>query len=158
MRVWKIKPAIAASAILVALLGLTYPMIAQEQQPRATSQPLMRNEEDALLARVASQEGVPTSPELKSRLDRAVTLGEFGQIAYRAPLSSTNTNATPIVLFHSIFGGVSHRDFRELLDQLDQSVLPFILWICLEWVGPLSQKLDINLKPLIALLSNSSVK
>jgi pimeloyl-ACP methyl ester carboxylesterase len=27
-------------------------------------------------------------------------------------------------LFHSIFGGVSHRDFRELLDQLDQSGAP----------------------------------
>jgi pimeloyl-ACP methyl ester carboxylesterase len=120
----KSRMLIAASAILLALLGLSFPIIAQERQNTAVSQPPISNEDDEPLARVASQEGIPTSPELQSKLDRFVNVGEFGQIAYREPLPSANPKATPIVLFHTIYGGVSHRDFRELLAQLDQSGAP----------------------------------
>jgi pimeloyl-ACP methyl ester carboxylesterase len=111
--------------MIIALLGLGSSAIAQETQNTTSAGVIDVSSQDAeLLARVSSREGMATSPELRSLLDRFATVGEFGRIAYRAPLPSANPSATPIVLFHSVFGGTSHRDFRELLSQLDQAGAP----------------------------------
>lgn len=62
-------------------------------------------------------ESCTVNPNLKSFLNNSVTLEEFGQIAYRKPLPE-NFGPT-VVLFHGIFGGVSHRSYKELLKNLD---------------------------------------
>mgnify|MGYP000169672787 CR=1 FL=1 len=55
--------------------------------------------------------------ELKSQLDQSVNLANFGDIRFRAPLVG---NTGPVIaLFHGVYGGVSHRAFRELLPRLD---------------------------------------
>ncbi|MFK7825378.1 MAG: alpha/beta fold hydrolase [Oligoflexales bacterium] len=64
-----------------------------------------------------SQEALSESPELKSQLDSSINLDEFGKIAYRKPLDENNGEI--VVLFHGIFGGVSHRSYKELLAKLD---------------------------------------
>ncbi|NRA46194.1 MAG: alpha/beta hydrolase [Oligoflexales bacterium] len=64
-----------------------------------------------------SREAFTSNPELKSKLDSFVNLEDFGPIAYRKPLES-NEGET-IVLFHGIFGGASHRSYKELLTKLD---------------------------------------
>jgi pimeloyl-ACP methyl ester carboxylesterase len=116
------KIALASLSILTVMLSLSTPLLGQGQPPPGMSQKPIGDEDAKVLARVTSQEGIPASPELQSQLDRSVELGEFGRIAYRAPTS--NAEATPIVLFHYIYGGVSHRDYRELLTQLDQAGAP----------------------------------
>jgi len=52
-----------------------------------------------------------------SLLDSTATLEEFGEIRYRAPLPGST--GLPIVLFHGVYGGASHRSYRELLPLLD---------------------------------------
>ncbi|MFB2768987.1 alpha/beta fold hydrolase [Pelatocladus sp. BLCC-F211] len=105
---------------LLTLLGtLAIPVIAQQPAPAVVTE-----KDNQILARVVSQEGIPTSPELQSVLNRSVELKGFGAIAFRAPLKSSSKNATPIVLFHGIFGGVSHRELRQLLSSLDKTGAP----------------------------------
>ena len=65
-----------------------------------------------------TQEALTKNPQLKSRLDSIIELDEFGDIAYRKPLEQ-NEGET-IVLFHGIFGGASHRSYKELLSNLDE--------------------------------------
>jgi pimeloyl-ACP methyl ester carboxylesterase len=114
----KLRTTVTSLSIL-AIFSLATPLFGQEQAPS----PKPISDQDAkVLARVSSQEGIPTSPELRSQLNRSVELGEFGRIAYRAPMNNAKT--TPIVLFHYIYGGVSHRDYRELLPLLDQAGAP----------------------------------
>lgn len=55
-----------------------------------------------------------------SLLDRDTVVSDFGNIRYRAPIND-NINKKPIVLFHGIYGGASHRSWRELLPLLDQA-------------------------------------
>lgn len=57
-----------------------------------------------------------------SLLDSTVSITEFGNIRYRAPLE--NTVGQPIVLFHGIYGGASHRTYRQLLPILDEANVP----------------------------------
>jgi pimeloyl-ACP methyl ester carboxylesterase len=118
-KVWKIL-----LYFLLGFLGLmmvfTTPLIAQ-QPPGIIPSARVTEEDNKILARVVSQEGIPASQELKSLLDRSVELKNFGAIAFREPLKSSSKNATPIVLFHGIFGGASHRQFRQLLSSLDKT-------------------------------------
>ncbi|MDC0255039.1 alpha/beta hydrolase [Bacteriovoracales bacterium] len=58
---------------------------------------------------------IPT--ELRSKLNRHIHLPGFGKIAYRAP--KLENNGPLIVLFHGIYGGASHRTWRQLLPILD---------------------------------------
>lgn len=124
---WKIL-----SYFLVGFLGLMIVLVTQvlmtpliAQQPPEIVTPVTVTEEDnKILARVISQEGIPASQDLKSLLDRSVKLKNFGVIAFREPLKSSSKNATPIVLFHGIFGGASHREFRQLLSSLDKIGAP----------------------------------
>jgi pimeloyl-ACP methyl ester carboxylesterase len=112
-------------ALLTVLVILTTPLMAQQPEPFNPPSPAPVSEEDnKILARVVSQEGIPASDELQSLLDKSVELQGFGAIAFRSPLESSSQNATPIVLFHAIFGGVSHRDFRQLLSSLDKTGAP----------------------------------
>jgi pimeloyl-ACP methyl ester carboxylesterase len=118
--------------LLTAVIALTTPLIAQ-QPPETTplgpplGSTIVTEEDNKILARVVSQEGIPTSPELKSVLDQSVELKSFGAIAFRRPLKSSSKNATPIVLFHGIFGGASHRQFRQLLSSLDKTGAPVFI-------------------------------
>jgi pimeloyl-ACP methyl ester carboxylesterase len=57
-----------------------------------------------------------------SLLTNVATLPEFGDIAYRPPLA--DATGLPIVLFHGVYGGASHRAFRQLLPLLDASGRP----------------------------------
>jgi len=53
-------------------------------------------------------------------LDQTTEVSGFGKIRYRAPLVENRTSEeTPIVLFHGIYGGASHRTWRKLLPLLD---------------------------------------
>ncbi|MEO1483100.1 MAG: alpha/beta fold hydrolase [Myxococcota bacterium] len=52
-----------------------------------------------------------------SALDSTVAVEGFGDIALRAPLA--DGTGPLIVLFHGIYGGVSHRSYRELASVLD---------------------------------------
>jgi pimeloyl-ACP methyl ester carboxylesterase len=52
-----------------------------------------------------------------SLLDRSTSVSGFGEIRYRAPLSGSI--GSPIVLMHGIYGGASHRAYRQLLPLLD---------------------------------------
>lgn len=111
---------------LVSLVTLfSIPVIAQ--QPPELLFPGQKNvtpQDNQILARVISQEGIPSSPELRSQLDKIVELPDFGAIAFREPLKSSSKKVTPIVLFHGIFGGASHRQFRQLLASLDRTGVP----------------------------------
>jgi pimeloyl-ACP methyl ester carboxylesterase len=123
----KIKTILACFTLtlLTVLLTLTTPLMAQQPPGITPDTPTIVTEEDnKILARVVSQEGIPTSPELNSVLDQTVNLKDFGAIAFRGPLKSSSKNATPIVLFHGIFGGASHREFRQLLSSLDKTGAP----------------------------------
>ncbi|NJN09558.1 MAG: alpha/beta hydrolase [Richelia sp. RM2_1_2] len=112
--------------VLSVLMTVVTPVMAQQPPdidiPGATS--IVTEEDNQILARVTSQEGIPTSPELKSVLNQTVELKDFGNIAFRSPLKSSSKKATPVVLFHGIFGGVSHRQFRQLRTSLDQAGVP----------------------------------
>jgi hypothetical protein len=65
--------------LLTAVVALTTPLIAQ-QPPEITplGSTIVTEEDNKILARVVSQEGIPTSPELKSVLDQSVELKSFG--------------------------------------------------------------------------------
>ncbi len=54
-----------------------------------------------------------------SLLDSNVNVSGFGNIRYRAPIN--NNDKKPIVLFHGIYGGASHRTWRKVLPILDQA-------------------------------------
>ncbi|MCJ8281860.1 MAG: hypothetical protein MJK14_18890, partial [Rivularia sp. ALOHA_DT_140] len=124
----KFKTAIACLTIglLTSLLIVTTPLFAQESPPSFLANPVVSEQDNQILARVTSQEGIPTSPELKSQVDEIVELEGFGSIAYRKPLKSSSEKATPFVLFHNIFGGVSHRNLRELLSS---HILHLKIWM-----------------------------
>ena len=53
----------------------------------------------------------------ESLLDSEATVTGFGTIKYRAP--KVESDETPIVLFHGIYGGASHRAWRKLLPELE---------------------------------------
>jgi pimeloyl-ACP methyl ester carboxylesterase len=55
----------------------------------------------------------------ESLLDRSIDVTGFGKVHFRAPINIGNKK--PIVLFHGIYGGASHRTWRELLPILDQA-------------------------------------
>lgn len=114
-------------ALITTLLIITTPLFAQETDRNFFPRRVVSEEDNQLLARVTSQEGIPTSSELKSQLNQFAELEGFGSIAFRSPLKSSSTTATPIVLFHNIFGGVSHRNFRELLSSLDENGAPVFI-------------------------------
>lgn len=57
----------------------------------------------------------PTNGESLLTMDG--TLPSFGKVRYKAPLEANQ--GLPIVMFHGIYGGASHRAFRELLPQLE---------------------------------------
>jgi pimeloyl-ACP methyl ester carboxylesterase len=122
----KSKTAIAWLTItfLTAVLIMITPVLAQQPpQVPSPSEIVISEQDNQLLAKVTSQEGIPTSPELQSQLNQLVELKGFGSIAFRGPLKSS-FNGTPFVLFHNIFGGVSHRELRELLSSLDRTRAP----------------------------------
>jgi pimeloyl-ACP methyl ester carboxylesterase len=54
-----------------------------------------------------------------SLLDQNVNISEFGNIRFRAPINVNKKN--PIILFHGIYGGASHRTWRQLLSKLDHA-------------------------------------
>ncbi len=56
---------------------------------------------------------------LKSSLDQSIQLEGFGTIRYRGPLEGAT--GPVITLFHGIYGGSTHRAYRELLPALDQA-------------------------------------
>lgn len=58
----------------------------------------------------------------ESLLNSDVTISQFGKIKYRAPLAGST--GSPVVLIHGIYGGASHRTFRNLLPLLDAAKLP----------------------------------
>jgi pimeloyl-ACP methyl ester carboxylesterase len=114
-------------ALVIAFVIIVTPIMAQQPMqfdPISQTQRLASEEDNKILARITSQEGIPSSPQLKSQLNEFVELEGFDYIAFRSPLKSSSKKATPIVLFHSIFGGVSHRNFRELLSSLDKTGAP----------------------------------
>ncbi|MEM7645797.1 MAG: alpha/beta fold hydrolase, partial [Pseudomonadota bacterium] len=57
----------------------------------------------------------------ESLLDQEATLPEFGTIKYRAPI--VEGDSIPLVLFHGIYGGASHRTWRNILPLLDDAGL-----------------------------------
>ena len=125
----KLKTAITSLTIasVIALIIIVAPIMAQQSMqfdPISQTQRVVSEEDNKILARVTSQEGISSSPQLQSQLNEFVELEGFGSIAFRSPLKSSSKKATPIVLFHSIFGGVSHRNFRELLSSLDATKAP----------------------------------
>lgn len=58
----------------------------------------------------------------ESLLNSDVSISNFGNIKYRAPLA--NSSGSPVVLIHGVYGGASHRTFRNLLPILDSAKLP----------------------------------
>lgn len=54
-----------------------------------------------------------------SLLTNTVEVTGFGQIKYRPPV--VESKDFPIVLFHGVYGGASHRTWRELLPLLDKA-------------------------------------
>jgi len=52
-----------------------------------------------------------------SLLDQSTEVSGFGNIKYRAPV--VESHEPPIVLFHGVYGGASHRTWRQLLPLLD---------------------------------------
>lgn len=69
---------------------------------------------------------IPLSPSHASNgeslLNSDVIISNFGKIKYRAPLA--DSTGSPVVLIHGIYGGASHRTFRNLLPLLDAAKLP----------------------------------
>jgi len=59
------------------------------------------------------------SPAGATLLTATATLPEFGEIAYRPPIAGST--GLPIVLFHGVYGGASHRAFRQVLPFLDEA-------------------------------------
>ncbi len=53
----------------------------------------------------------------ESLLTHEARVNGFGSIKYRPPL--VESNETPVVLFHGIYGGASHRTWRHLVPELD---------------------------------------
>lgn len=53
----------------------------------------------------------------ESLLDSTAEVTGFGKVKFRAP--KILSNETPIVLFHGIYGGASHRTWRKLLPELE---------------------------------------
>lgn len=56
-----------------------------------------------------------------SLLNETVQVSGFGDVRIRRPLSTSK--GFPVLLVHGIFGGASHRSYRELLPLLDQAGL-----------------------------------
>jgi len=54
-----------------------------------------------------------------SLLNQTVAIEGFGDIRYRAPI--VESDEFPILLVHGIYGGASHRAFRQILPILDQA-------------------------------------
>jgi pimeloyl-ACP methyl ester carboxylesterase len=54
-----------------------------------------------------------------SLLDKTVQIEGFGNIKYREPV--VTNDKFPILLIHGIYGGASHRTFKEILPLLDQA-------------------------------------
>lgn len=54
-----------------------------------------------------------------SLLDKTVQIEGFGNIKYREPVVANDE--FPILLVHGIYGGASHRTFKEILPLLDQA-------------------------------------
>ena len=54
-----------------------------------------------------------------SLLDKTVQIQGFGKIKYREPVVANDE--FPILLIHGVYGGASHRTFREILPLLDQA-------------------------------------
>lgn len=69
-------------------------------------------------ASVAVADEVPLEPSASGAtlLDTSATLPSFGSIRFKTP--SPDAEGLPIVLFHGVYGGASHRAFRELLPEL----------------------------------------
>lgn len=57
--------------------------------------------------------------ESDSLLNKSVQVTGFGQIRYREPVNSSGK--FPILLVHGIYGGASHRTWREILPRLDRA-------------------------------------
>ncbi len=55
-----------------------------------------------------------------SLLNETAVVSEFGKISYRAPVNK-NSLKKPIVLFHGVYGGASHRTWKKLVPLLDQA-------------------------------------
>ena len=81
--------------------------------------------EQPLMARLESQESIPSNPALRSIVDEEAMLPEFGRIAFRSP--RPGASGPPIVLFHALYGGVSHRENRGLAAALDEAGVP--VWL-----------------------------
>lgn len=58
-----------------------------------------------------------TSNISNSALDQTIAVTGFGDIRYRKPLAGST--GYPVLLVHGVYGGASHRSFRELLPKLD---------------------------------------
>ncbi len=54
-----------------------------------------------------------------SVLDESVWIEGFGQVKYRGPV--VQNDRFPIVLIHGVYGGASHRTYRQLFPLLDQA-------------------------------------
>jgi pimeloyl-ACP methyl ester carboxylesterase len=55
-----------------------------------------------------------------SLLDSTAEVSGFGKIRYRGPVNTRSNNLErPLVLFHGIYGGASHRTWRKLVPLLD---------------------------------------
>ena len=54
----------------------------------------------------------------ESLLDSEANVTGFGKIKYRAP--KVHSTETPLVLFHGIYGGASHRTWRKLVPELEK--------------------------------------
>lgn len=70
---------------------------------------------------------VAANPKIQSSslLTHSVEIEGFGQIRYRPPV--VETTDFPILLVHGIYGGASHRTFRQLLPLLDQANKPVFI-------------------------------
>lgn len=66
-----------------------------------------------------SDENLQNSSISPSLLNETVQVSEFGDIRIRRPLEGST--GLPILLVHGVYGGASHRTFKELLPLLDQA-------------------------------------
>lgn len=76
-----------------------------------------------ILALFTTSPALASSPDdslSPSVLDRSAPIEGFGSIKYRAPLAGTDSQF-PILLVHAVYGGASHRTYRQLLPLLDQA-------------------------------------
>lgn len=65
---------------------------------------------------------LPDSSLSPSLLNETVQVSGFGDVRIRRPLSGNA--GFPVLLIHGVYGGASHRTFKELLPHLDQAGLP----------------------------------